>query len=119
MTTHDKEQLEQLKELLRPIPRGSEKTYEARYRAAPRKIIAYFSGMPEAGRSRIAPEIARLHRAALRELFEAQETKDGPLDAHFTAVALAATASLAELKRLGWWGLAASAFEALAMRRPS
>jgi Family of unknown function (DUF6493) len=118
MTTHDKKQLEQLKELLRPIPRGSEKTYEARFRAVPRKIIAYFSGMPEAGRRRLAPEIARLHKAALRELFEAEQTKDGPLDPHFTAVGVAATASLAELKRIGWWGSPA-AYEALAVRRPS
>jgi hypothetical protein len=118
MTTRDKKRLEQLMELFRPIPRVSEKTYEARFRAAPRKIIAYFSGMPEAGRRRLAPEIARLHKAALRELFEAEQTKDGPLDPHFTAVGLAATATLAELQRNGWW-VSMVAFEALAARRPS
>ena len=114
MTTRKEKSFDELKELLRPVPRGSESSIE-RFQ----NVVAHFSGMPEAERRRLAPEIARLHKAGLRELFSAELTKDSPLDPHFTAVALAATASLAELQRTSWWGLSVPAYEALTQRRPS
>jgi hypothetical protein len=118
MTTHDTKQLEQLKDLLRPVPHGDRETYHARHNAAQQAIIAHFSGMSEAERRRLAPEIVRLHRAALRQDALEEDGVDGPLDARHSSIAVVATATLAELRQAGWWGMSGAAYEALAARRP-
>ena len=117
MTEPRDQRIDQLKLLLRPVQHDGPETYHARRDAAFQKLVVHFSRMSEAERRQLAPEIARLHKAALKQGFE--EASDDRLDQWQTSIALAATATLAELQRSGRWWFSAAACEALAARRPS
>src|SRR5262245_14806601 len=119
MTELEKQRLEQLKALLRPIQHDNPETYHARRNAAFHEIVAHFSQMSEAERRQLAPEIARLHKVAQKQGFFAEDAPDDRFDQWHTSIALAATATLAELQRSGRWWFSAAACEALATRRPS
>src|SRR5262249_3843641 len=119
MSEIGKGHLKELQELLRPIAHDDRETYAARFDMAQRQLLAHFSCMAEAERRPLAPEIGGLHGAAVRQDVSDDDGADGPLDARHTAIALVATASLAELQRTRSWGLSASVYAALAQRRPS
>jgi Family of unknown function (DUF6493) len=119
MTELEKQRIEQLNALLRPIQHDNPETYHARRNAAFHEIVAHFSKMSEAERRQLAPEIARLHKVAQKQGFFAEDAPDDRFDQWHTSIALAATATLAELQRSGRWWFSAAACEALAARRPS
>src|SRR5262245_19157824 len=119
MTARREPHIEQLKALLRPVQHDGPETYRARRDAAFHEIVVHFSTMSEAERRLLAPEIARLHKAALMQGFPTADAPDDRLDQWHTSIALAATATLAELQRSGRWWFSAAACEALAARRPS
>lgn len=119
MTAPREERIEQLKALLRPVQHDGPERYHARRNAAFQEIVDHFSTMSEAERRQLAPEIARLHKVALTQGFIAEDAPDDRLDQWHTSIALAATATLAELQRSGRWWFSAAACEALAARRPS
>jgi hypothetical protein len=116
--TELEKRFEQLKALLRPIAHDHRETYRARAGAALHELATHFAGMSESERRRLAPEILRLHKAAMKLHVGDDEPADGPLDSGHTSIALVATASLTELQRTGWWGQSALAYETLAERRP-
>jgi Family of unknown function (DUF6493) len=119
MTELKEQRVARLKTLLRPFQHDSPETYHARRNAAFQEIVAHFSTMSEAERRQLAPEIVRLHKLALTQGFVAEDAPDDRLDQWHTSIALAATATLAELQRSGRWWFSAAACEALAARRPS
>ena len=119
MTELREQRIEWLKPLLRPVQHDCPETYRARRDTACQKIVLHFSRMSEAERRQLAPEIARLHKAALAQGFVAEDAPDDRLDQWHTSIALAATATLAELQRSDRWWFSAAACQALAARRPS
>jgi Family of unknown function (DUF6493) len=119
MTALREQRIEQLKALLRPIQHDNPETYHARRQAVFQEIVVHFSRMSEAERRQLAPEIARLHKVAQKQGFFAEDAPEDRFDQWHTSIALAATATLAELQRSGRWWFSAAACEALAARRPS
>jgi hypothetical protein len=86
--------------------------------AAKQKTIAYFAGMPQATRRKLAAEIMRLHKLAISQLGDMAAHGTRHIDAAQTSIALVATATLSELRKLRWWYPSAAACRALADRRP-
>ena len=105
-----------LVELLRRAPDSASK---AERNTVTQRAVAFFADMPEAERRRLAPEVICLHEAARRQL-GVREAAPGDvlLDAWQTSLALVATATLAELKKIRWWVTSADTSRVMIARQP-
>jgi hypothetical protein len=86
--------------------------------AAEQKTMAFFAGMPEPARRKLGPQVSRLHKAAVALLGDMDARGRRHLDAGLTSVALAATATIADLRKIGFWYPSAAFCRALVDRRP-
>jgi hypothetical protein len=104
-------------ELLRRAPGFTSRTERD---AATRATVAFLADLSEAERRRLAPQAARWHRAAQRQLGQ-HEAGPGEvlLDAGQTSLALFGTATLAELRADRWFSVSAAACRVLADRKPA
>jgi hypothetical protein len=118
MARDDSADLATLKVLLSrgSIERTGRTEHQANVARAGGKVVAFFSGMGEPQRRRLAPEIQRWHKQLL--IFDpgATRSEDERLDLGLTFVAVAATASLSELQKLGRLGASAMVCQAIVER---
>jgi hypothetical protein len=70
---------------------------------AEQKTMAFFAGMSEPTRRKLGPEVLRLHKSAVALLGDMDSRCRSHLDAGLTSIALAATATIADLRKIGSW----------------
>lgn len=85
--------------------------------AAEQETIGFFAGMQEAARRKFSPEVMRLHKLAASQLGDV--SSDRRVDAVLTSIAVAATATISELRKLSWWYPSAVFCRVLIDRRPN
>jgi Family of unknown function (DUF6493) len=101
------------------VRRPPDPASKAERNTAAQRAIEFFVDMPEAERRRLAPEIIRLHEDGWRQ-FGRWEPAAGDvlLDVRQTSLALVATATLAELKKIRSWVTSADACQVMIARQP-
>ena len=86
--------------------------------SAAEKAMAFFAGMPEPARRKLGPEVLRLHKAAVALFRDPDARSRRHLDAGLTSIALAATATFADLRKVTSWSPSADFCRVLVDRRP-
>lgn len=85
---------------------------------AEQRTMAFFAGMSEPARRKLGPEVLRLHKAAAALWGDMDARSRRHLDPGLTSIALAATATIADLRKIGSWYPSVVFCRALVDRRP-